>query len=180
MGFGFVEFTTPSHAKSALRVLNGAMLDGHALECKMSNKRLSDSSTNAAAGAAAIKNKKKCKKLLVKNLAFQATAKEVSALFGAFGKVKTLRMPKKFDGKHRGFAFVEFLTAQEAENAMKALSSTHLYGRHLVLEWAEGDDDEIEVQRKKVVEDEKKRKKKESMVRQLVGDDLTEETSSSW
>ncbi|KAJ0048231.1 hypothetical protein Pint_16350 [Pistacia integerrima] len=36
----------------------------------------------------------------------------------------------------RGFAFVEFVTKQEAQNALQALSSTHLYGRHLVLERA--------------------------------------------
>lgn len=36
-------------------------------------------------------------------------------------------------GNHRGFAFVEYVTKQEAQNALKALSSTHLYGRHLVI-----------------------------------------------
>lgn len=35
-------------------------------------------------------------------------------------------------GKHRGFAFVEYVTKQEARNALEALSNTHLYGRHLV------------------------------------------------
>lgn len=39
-------------------------------------------------------------------------------------------------GHHRGFAFVEYVTKQEAQNALEALSSTHLYGRHLVLERA--------------------------------------------
>jgi multiple RNA-binding domain-containing protein 1 len=47
-----------------------------------------------------------------------------------------VRMPKKFDGKHRGFAFVEYLSKQDAAKAMEALGNTHLYGRHLVLEWA--------------------------------------------
>jgi RNA recognition motif-containing protein len=45
-------------------------------------------------------------------------------------------MPKKFDGSHRGFGFVELVTRQEAANAYKALANTHLYGRHLVLQWA--------------------------------------------
>ncbi|RHN48056.1 putative nucleotide-binding alpha-beta plait domain-containing protein [Medicago truncatula] len=39
-------------------------------------------------------------------------------------------------GNHRGFAFVEYVTQQEAQNALTALSSTHLYGRHLVIESA--------------------------------------------
>lgn len=46
-------------------------------------------------------------------------------------QIKSLRLPKKF-GHHRGFAFVEYVTKQEAQNALQALSSTHLYGRHLV------------------------------------------------
>ncbi|KAM1032575.1 hypothetical protein EV1_035853 [Malus domestica] len=50
-------------------------------------------------------------------------------------EIKSLRLPMKF-GQHRGFPFVEFITKQEAENALKALLSTHLYGRHLVLERA--------------------------------------------
>ena len=40
----------------------------------------------------------------------------------------------------RGFAFVDFLTKQEAQNAMEAVSGTHLYGRRLVVEWAKADD----------------------------------------
>lgn len=47
-----------------------------------------------------------------------------------------MRLPKKFDGKHRGFAFIEYLSKQDAAKAMEALGNTHLYGRHLVLEWA--------------------------------------------
>lgn len=46
-------------------------------------------------------------------------------------QIKSLRLPMRF-GSHRGFAFVEFVTKQEAQNAFEALSSTHLYGRHLV------------------------------------------------
>lgn len=50
-----------------------------------------------------------------------------------------MRLPKKFDHRSRGFAFLEFLTRHEAENAYAALKHTHLLGRHLVLQWAEED-----------------------------------------
>ena len=56
--------------------------------------------------------------------------------------MKKVRLPKKFDGTHRGFAFCEFVTCKEAQNAMATLSRTHLYGRHLVLEWAEAGDED--------------------------------------
>ncbi|CAI5522519.1 unnamed protein product [Closterium sp. Naga37s-1] len=51
-------------------------------------------------------------------------------------QLKSMRLLRKFNGGHRGFAFVEFATKREAESAFDALKSTHLYGRHLVLERA--------------------------------------------
>ena len=67
--------------------------------------------------------------------------------------MKNVRLPKKFDGGHRGFAFVEFVTSKEAQNAMRALSQTHLYGRHLVLEWAEQDKDSVDTLRDRAKRD---------------------------
>ncbi len=76
-------------------------------------------------------------------MAFQATKAEIRDLFAAYGSVKRVRIPQKMGGEHRGFAFVDFSTGQEAALAMASLKNTHLYGRHLVLEWAkEGDDQE--------------------------------------
>jgi multiple RNA-binding domain-containing protein 1 len=139
MGFGFVEFADAATAQRALSQLQGVVLDGHALELKHSTKRLaplaavtpSNASNSSSAGGTASSSK-----LICRNVAFQATSKEIRELFGSYGQLKRVRMPKKFDGSHRGFAFVDFATPQEALNAYRALASTHLYGRHLVLEWA--------------------------------------------
>ena len=73
-------------------------------------------------------------KIIVKNVAFQATSKDIRQLFSPFGTLKSVRLPKKFDGTPRGFAFVEFVMAPDAKTAHQALKRTHLYGRHLVLE----------------------------------------------
>jgi multiple RNA-binding domain-containing protein 1 len=37
------------------------------------------------------------------------------------------------DGSHRGFAFVEYDSLEEAGLAKEALGSSHLYGRKLVI-----------------------------------------------
>lgn len=71
---------------------------------------------------------------------FEATDKDLRELFGTYGQLKSLRMPKKFNGGHRGFAFLDFLTKQEAKNVYDNMGNIHLYGRHLVLEWAQEDD----------------------------------------
>lgn len=53
-------------------------------------------------------------KLVVRNIAFQATKDDVRELFKHFGSLRVVRLPKKLNGQHRGFGFVEFDTAEEA------------------------------------------------------------------
>ena len=136
MGFGFVEFSSQESAKKALITLQGTFFDGHALELKPSTKSLTSTTTTTTSKIRS-SSKKNPTKVMVRNVPFQATRTELLKLFGSFGQLKRVRLPKKFDGGHRGFAFVEFVTHKEALEGMKALSRTHLYGRHLVLEWAE-------------------------------------------
>ena len=64
--------------------------------------------------------------------------------------MKSVRLPKKFDARTRGFAFLEFISRHEAENAYNILRHTHLLGRHLVLEWAEEAEQDLSVLRQKV------------------------------
>ena len=103
-------------------------------------------------------------KLLVKNLAFEVQKQDLRKLFGylsflfrlfpasiltakeisPFGQVKVVRIPKKFDGKSRGYGFVEFTSKQEAKNALEKLTHAHLYGRHLVIEYAKEENSSLE------------------------------------
>lgn len=129
MGFGFIEFDSVETATDICRDLQGTISDGHALILQLCHAKKD--------GRVLKKDEKdKCStKLIVRNVAFEATEKDLRQLFSPFGQIKSLRLPMKFGG-HRGFAFVEFVTKQEAQNALQALSSTHLYGRHLVIERA--------------------------------------------
>uniref|UniRef100_A0AAX7T6U8 Probable RNA-binding protein 19 n=1 Tax=Astatotilapia calliptera TaxID=8154 RepID=A0AAX7T6U8_ASTCA len=93
-------------------------------------------------------------KILVRNVPFQASVREIRELFCTFGELKTVRLPKKAagSGSHRGFGFVDFLTKQDAKKAFAALChSTHLYGRRLVLEWADAEET-VEALRRKTAE----------------------------
>jgi multiple RNA-binding domain-containing protein 1 len=139
MGFGFVEFPTEEVALKAMKAMQGKVVDGHALDIKLSTKTLSK--TNPPGTDKSSMNTK----IIVRNVPFEASRTELLQLFGSFGHLKKVRLPKKFDGTHRGFAFCEFLTSKEAQNAMTTLSRTHLYGRHLVLEWAEASDEDGKV-----------------------------------
>jgi multiple RNA-binding domain-containing protein 1 len=142
LGFGFVDFSSRESALKALQTLQGFNLDGHSLVLKQGKTDLSKSITS--------KQEKSTKgtKLIVKNIPFEATKKEIKELFGTFGQLKSVRLPTKFSGGHRGFAFLEFTTSQEAKNVLDQVSNTHLYGRHLVLGWAQEDEGVDELRKK--------------------------------
>lgn len=129
MGFGFIEFDSVETAVNVCSNLQGTVLDGHALILQLCRAKKDEQVLKK------VDKDKSSTKLIVRNVAFEATEKDLRQLFSPFGQIKSLRLPMKF-GSHRGFAFVEFVTKQEAQNALQALSSTHLYGRHLVMERA--------------------------------------------
>ena len=155
MGFGFVEFERQRNAQKAIKRLQNSELDGHKLELKLSHRE-SHSFREESDGRRKAKTlEQKSAKILVRNIPFEASKREVKELFQTFGELKTVRLPKKFSssqGEHRGFGFVEFTTKDGAKRAFDSLKhSTHLYGRRLVLEWAE-EGESVETVRKRTAE----------------------------
>ncbi len=70
-------------------------------------------------------------RLYVGNLKYSVTGEQLGELFAQYGAVKQSSV---IEGK--GFAFVEMATAEEAENAMKALNGSDFMGRALRIEEA--------------------------------------------
>ena len=155
MGFGFVEFEQPKGAKKAIKQLQHSELDGHKLELKLSHRETHSTDREGHGGEKVKSVEQKSAKILVRNIPFEASNQEVKELFQTFGELKTVRLPKKFtssQGEHRGFGFVEFTTKEGAKRAFESLKhSTHLYGRRLVLEWAE-EEESIDAIRKRTAE----------------------------
>ncbi|KAL1842201.1 hypothetical protein VTK73DRAFT_3188 [Phialemonium thermophilum] len=153
MGFGFVEFRTKEQAQAAMKVMDGHVLQGHVLTVKASHRGL-DAAEERRREDRAKKAAGQRTKIVVKNLPFEATKKDVRALFSTYGQLRSVRVPKKFNSTSRGFAFAEFTTAREAENALHALQDTHLLGRRLVLDFAEAEavdpEEEIAKMQKKI------------------------------
>lgn len=163
MGYGFVGFKDVEGARKALKSMQGFVLDGHALHLKFAGRGTADDTDHKSKDSAGPKNK--TTKMIVKNVPFEATKKDVRELFGcvsftlrftrsdgtfrSHGHLKSVRLPKKFDSRSRGFAFLEFVSHQEAQNAFDSLRHTHLLGRHLVLEWANEAEQDLDMLRKK-------------------------------
>ncbi|VDM26851.1 unnamed protein product [Toxocara canis] len=153
MGFGFLKNV------DCLAVFRGILLDGHCLELKLSHREEAADESRKRKTVSRLEQGESTK-IMVRNIPFQATRKEVKQLFATFGELRAFRMPKKMmvaDSRrskadeliiysnqmgssaegHRGFGFVDFLTRADARRAFDALvHSTHIYGRRLVLEWA--------------------------------------------
>lgn len=60
-------------------------------------------------------------KVIIKNLAFEATTKDLSIIFEPFGVVKYIYLPKKINGNHRGFGFVQMSNFQDVQVAIDVL-----------------------------------------------------------
>ncbi|CAN9302454.1 multiple RNA-binding domain-containing protein 1 [Alternaria alternata] len=147
MGFGFVEFNSPETATAALRAMDGHDLEGHKLQIKASHKGADAAEERRNEDAA---KKAASTKIIIKNLPFEASKKDVRALFTPYGQLRSVRVPKKFDASSRGFGFAEFTTKRDAVNAMNALKNTHLLGRRLVLAFAETESDDPEKELEKM------------------------------
>ena len=149
MGFGFLEFATSQQAQVALEAMDGYTLEGHKLQIRASHRgmdaaeerRMADTDKKAAGQRT---------KIIIKNLPFEATKKDIRALFGPYGQLRSVRVPKKMDRATRGFGFADFLTAKEAQSAMDALRDTHLLGRRLVLDFAAEDPEDAEAEIEKM------------------------------
>jgi multiple RNA-binding domain-containing protein 1 len=148
MGFGFLEFQSASQAQVALKIMDGHSLEGHKLQIRASH-RGTDAAEERRKADAQKKAAAQSTKVIIKNLPFEATKKDIRALFGAYGQLRSVRVPQKLDRSTRGFAFADFMNAKEAQNAMESLRDTHLLGRRLVLDFAaeEPADAEAEIEK---------------------------------
>ena len=108
MGYGFIQYDSKTAAQNAVKLLQNIIVDDHALKLS-----LSQTSSSSKAQRKTKKRKEpdsfedplnpsfKSNKLMIKNLAFEATKKDLKALFHPHAQIKKIRIPKKFEGNHR-------------------------------------------------------------------------------
>lgn len=120
-----VTFRKQMNASRALESLNGADLDGHRISATYRSLALSKSSSKAG-------------RLIIRNLAFSATEKQVRKAFEKIGALEQVHLPLKKDSEvqHRGFAFVQYKNAAVAEKAISELNGSKVCGRGVAVDWA--------------------------------------------
>lgn len=89
MGFGFVGFRSEEAARKALKGMYGYVLDGHSLSVNFAGRGAEEQEEKKGG-----REKAKTTKMLVKNVPFEATRKDIQALFryGSFGMSSALRI----------------------------------------------------------------------------------------
>ena len=97
-----------------MKKLNNCLIDGHKLLLSLSRKKVQKVEEIHKLKEKIKAEEQKSSKLMVRNIAFQAEKKDITELFQEYGSLKRVKLPKKMDGSHRGFAFVEYDSAEEA------------------------------------------------------------------
>lgn len=74
------------------------------------------------------------REVFIKNLHWDATEADVKAYFEAAGTVESVRIPRLMNGKSKGFAFIAFENAPEAQTAVEKFCDGSIKGRHFSIE----------------------------------------------
>lgn len=97
-GYGFVEFKTHDLANKALKLFQNSLLDDHVLKLSVSRKNTKEKQKS-------LKRKREDfepnNKIVVRNIAFEATKEDIQQLFKNFGDIKMVRLPRKMNRQHR-------------------------------------------------------------------------------
>jgi len=82
------------------------------------------------------------KKLYIGNLSYRATEEDLLKKFGEIAECVSAKIVlDKFSGSPKGFAFVEMATEEGAQEAIKKLNRTAMYGRGIIVNEAKSKGD---------------------------------------
>ncbi|CAG8591936.1 13752_t:CDS:2 [Acaulospora morrowiae] len=78
------------------------------------------------------------KTIYVSNVSYNSTEQGLEELGSRFGKVESVRMPRDYEGRSRGYGFIEFSQEEDATKAMEGLNGILFEGRELRVAEARG------------------------------------------
>ncbi|XP_024980521.1 serine/arginine-rich splicing factor SC35-like isoform X1 [Cynara cardunculus var. scolymus] len=91
--------------------------------------------------------------LLILNISFRTTADDLFPLFDKYGKVVDIFIPKdRRTGDSRGFAFVRYKYADEAQKAVDRLDGREVDGREITVQFAKYGPNAERIHRGRIIE----------------------------
>ncbi|XP_015268508.1 PREDICTED: RNA-binding protein 28 [Gekko japonicus] len=143
-GFGFVTFSLAEDAQRAIREIT--TFAGRKISAILAKPKARQKEKKKKGGAAETPQKEqkpkkprgasKKARLIIRNLSFKCTEEDLKATFAPFGTVLEASLPRKPDGKMRGFAFVQFKNVLEAGKALKGMNMKEIKDRPVAVDWA--------------------------------------------
>jgi RNA recognition motif-containing protein len=70
-------------------------------------------------------------KLIVRNIPFKTKINNLKKIFSIFGKILSIRLPKRGNGENRGFAFIKYNHLNDAKKALFFVQNTKIDSRSL-------------------------------------------------
>ncbi|XP_063445969.1 nucleolin-like isoform X1 [Mytilus trossulus] len=133
-GFAYIVFKDPSEVESALKDKQGSELDGNALYLDHSGSKKTFQSPAGGNFGGSSGEAGKSKVLFVKNLSFDT---DEHGLKNAFSGATAARIAKFPDTqKPKGFGFVDFDSAEDAQSAFNAMKGKEIDGRQIFVDFA--------------------------------------------
>ncbi|XP_005997412.1 nucleolin isoform X2 [Latimeria chalumnae] len=126
-GIAYIEFETEADADEAMDEKQGAEVDGRAVIVDFTGKKSRKGSIPTYPPDADSRT------LLVNNLSYRATQE---ALQEMFEKATFIRLPQNKLGRAKGYAFVEFGTVEDAQEALENCNNKEIAGRQVRLEFS--------------------------------------------
>ncbi|XP_036905167.1 RNA-binding protein 28 [Sturnira hondurensis] len=144
-GFGYVTFSMPEDVQRALKEIT--TFEGSRINVSVAKKKLRNKSKEKGGkeNSESPKKEQKPKKakvadkkarLIIRNLSFKCSEDDLKTVFAQYGAVLEVNIPRKPDGKMRGFAFVQFKNLLEAGKALKSMNMKEIKGRTIAVDWA--------------------------------------------
>ncbi|XP_022437559.1 RNA-binding protein 28 isoform X2 [Delphinapterus leucas] len=144
-GFGYVTFSMLEDVQRALKEITtfeGCKITVTVAKKKLRNKSKEKVKTENSKSPKKELQPKKAKvadkkaRLIIRNLSFKCSEDDLKTVFAQFGAVLEVNIPRKPDGKMRGFAFVQFKNLLEAGKALKSMNMKEIKGRTVAVDWA--------------------------------------------
>ncbi|NXR28594.1 NUCL protein, partial [Cinclus mexicanus] len=121
-GMAYVEFKTEAEANKALEEKQGTEIEGRAVVIDFTGEKSQQEH-----------HKGEPKTLIVNNLSYAATEETLQEVFK---KASSIKVPQNNQGRPKGYAFVDFATAEDAKEALNSYNNTEIEGRTIRLEFS--------------------------------------------
>jgi poly(U)-binding-splicing factor PUF60 len=134
-GYCFIDFYTPESAVNAINAMNGFLLGGRPLKLGRPKTDTANSpspvQTNTSTCSGSSDNLSQ-NKIYVGNIHWDVTENDLVNVFSAIGTIVSCQLTANTEtGKHKGYGFIQYTTAKQAEDAINILDGFELVDRKL-------------------------------------------------